>query len=247
MPVSRVTRRPRSCLALRSSSPSRRTSSPRRGAGTLAIAGRRPRAAPIAWRCLLAARRCELGDRFAGDRRADAKSAALFERALAAEGAQDRARFRAHGWRCEMSCHDRPFATVTARHAGRGCAYRGGCSFWASGVAQQRRGCPLASPHASLAAVPQLHYHRVQRNTSSGKPALPTTSMRAIRSGTGVRTRPLRRRATRGRHARAGAPGPARLVVASSSGRQTMRRMQEQLADRAEPSEAASARSRGAR
>jgi hypothetical protein len=49
LPASRVTSRPRSALAARSSSPSRRTSSPRRGAGTVRQSGMRrarPRSPP---------------------------------------------------------------------------------------------------------------------------------------------------------------------------------------------------------
>ena len=99
----------------------------------------------------------------------------LVKRDLAAEGAKNRARFRAHGWRCEVSWHDRPFATVTADGAPAAWAMRtirsGACSI-RLGRRPATTQRPPARPRASLAGILNLHYHRVQETPHQGKPAL---------------------------------------------------------------------------
>ena len=108
---------------------------------------------------LLAGGRCDPGDLLAGDRRAHAKPAIRRERALAAEGAQQRLRFRADAWRCEVSCHGQPFAAIE--------------------VGAERRIIPSVAPappqqawsaagHAGLAAILNLPYHRVQQTPRQG-------------------------------------------------------------------------------
>ena len=95
---------------------------------------------------------------------------------------------------CGMCCHDLPIIAVTAgtpdianlsaASGGRACS-----------MCHGRRPATAQEPHAhqprALLTIGNLHYHRAQRNASSGKPALPTTSVRPTRSGTGAQCRPL--------------------------------------------------------